>query len=727
MLHGGQRTRTTISLDKTELSTSGFSFDVALIAKYNDPRMGLNSAQKRANRLPGASADPTAFAYRMPHGALDVATIRFAGESGGFLPNTIASSTLRFQVVDWDARAAETSAADLSEDLTVTNVAVGESGLPSLAVCIPGAIGDSTTVDLWDPALTITDDDTPEGGDPGLDTGMQGDALYFTKSVTNTQSAGQTPGLRTGLVRATDPELGLVIPLDGTTLTPLSGNLPEPVSYQAFSVQVGSPNTLPTGDWAINGSGIISDGGTVTISVSNVVDPDSGTFDVQVDWDNGAGFVTVAGGLTVGAGPFGPFNSPVYTLANPTVAETRTLDVRLVDGVTALPNPANNPGNDMVTINPASGSSCNAPVAGTNITTAWPESFQSATNLFGFTAAIGGDTGGAGSDIATFRDPAYPGYVMGDKGTNRDIYRISHAATPVATPLTSGNLGGVLTGQHIYDIEVDSTNRVLFCSRTSTWHITAIASKYQSAGGGGGANPDIRYIDYAGSPVATLGGTISTGTARVANFCLGPNDDIYIVDTNNVLRHFIKASAYAEDVTAPFPVNLAPTVGITTGTGVNMRRVDDLVYNWHNQAFYVLIQNNVNGNAAGTIQNGFLHRFNCDGTSFGPPLAWQINDSTRGAWESQGDILLDQFNTSGGALSVADKQMLILGENRGAGQPDMWVVNSDLVITGSIDFGNGTEADARVTGAIGLDNRLMTRKGTNELVAFYDLAPLGWQ
>lgn len=384
VLNQGQVSANTVSLDTNALS-GGFNLDIAVLANYNDPRGGSNGAQRRANRLPPASPDASLFAYRMPHGALDVSRIEFLAESGGFMADNISASTLSFRVEDWDARATETAETDLSLDSSFTNVAQGESGLPALAVCIPGVLGDATVIDAWDPGTTVLDDDSTYGGDAAQDSGAPGDGLFYEKSVTKAAGSGQPFGDVTGMVRATDVEAAspLWLVLDGN-LAPAS-NPPVPVTYQAFTVNQLPGNILPTGNWSMAPTTILN-GGTTSVVVSSVVDPDSPTFNVQVDWGTGGGFVTVASGLVPGAGPFGPYVSPVYTLANPTVGETKTLAVRLVDGTSTATNLANNVGGAVLTVNPIP--PCTNPITeGTQVFNANFESVTGdnawATNVYG--------------------------------------------------------------------------------------------------------------------------------------------------------------------------------------------------------------------------------------------------------------------------------------------------------------------------------------------------------
>lgn len=320
VLHQGQRSRDTISLALSEMTT-GVDLTLAVLAKYNDPRGGTNSVTKRGNRLPPATPEATKFAYRMPHGALDVEQLAFLAESGGFEPNTISASTLQFRVVDWDARATETAFPELSEDGDVTTVAQGESGLPTLAVCIPGVLGDANTVETF-AAGDLKDDDSAAGGDPEADSGRPEDALYFERLVSKAAGSGQGSGNFTGLARATDNEPStLVIALDGTTLVPLTVGLPEAVSYQAFTVFLGTSNLPPESAGSI-GLQLNPDclGSPASFTIINadlvITDPESDaiTYTVVATPDVGAP-VTVSGitGFPISNAATGPFTNPATT------------------------------------------------------------------------------------------------------------------------------------------------------------------------------------------------------------------------------------------------------------------------------------------------------------------------------------------------------------------------------------------------------------------------------
>ncbi|MEO7993660.1 MAG: hypothetical protein ABI743_04610, partial [bacterium] len=243
ILHQGQAVTRTIRFSLAALQTGQtIALDVAILAKYVDPRGGATLPEKKANRLPGAAADVTKFCYREPHGSLDIEAFRFQGQVGNIAANSGDSAELRFTVVDWDARATETAQANLATEITTSRVNIGASGAPAIGVCIPGVIGDPTGVTVW-PSNALKDDDTPIGGDAGQDTGRPGDGLYYSNNIVNFVT-GQTRGIYYGVARAVDPEDASSFPtprlyLDAN-LAPLSTNLPRVRIYQAFPVTIGN-------------------------------------------------------------------------------------------------------------------------------------------------------------------------------------------------------------------------------------------------------------------------------------------------------------------------------------------------------------------------------------------------------------------------------------------------------------------------------------------------------
>ncbi|MEO7994590.1 MAG: hypothetical protein ABI743_09340, partial [bacterium] len=348
ILNQGQTAKGTVELSKAELLAAGFDLDVAVIAKYNDPRGGANAAAKKANRLPPASADTTKFAYRMPHGAMDVSGVSFNTVLGQFLDDAPSAATLCFNVVDWDARATETTSPALKDDTDPTHVAIGEAGLPDLSVCIPGVLGDATVTDDWDSSSDVYDDDSIYGGDATPDSGQPGDSLYYSKSVTETILTGQTPGTYTGMARATDVEVAnitdpfFVIELDGG-LAPLSTNIPAPIGYCPFQVDLITADALPTATFSTPANVLSGFATTTTVSVDTANDADGDPIAVEIDWDGGANSFVAAGTIN------SPYTVPVnYTSpaaglwSNSTNAPiARTINVRFSDGV--QPTPTNAP------------------------------------------------------------------------------------------------------------------------------------------------------------------------------------------------------------------------------------------------------------------------------------------------------------------------------------------------------------------------------------------------
>lgn len=337
-LHQGQTVTSSIRLLKSGLSSQAFRFDVAIIAKYVDPRGGDNTPTKRANRLPATDADLAQFVYRAPHASLDVEAVRFLGEGGGFMPNQISGSELRFHVADWDARATETSMADLAEDTTsASHVALGTSGAPSLAVSIPGVLGPASVIVPMG-AGALQDDDSLFGGDPEADSGRPGDALFYAETITKTVTSGQGEGLFTGMVRVTDVEDNLgnsqIIHLDGQ-LQPVTVNRPRPVVYQAFQVAMDDNNDEPS--LILTTPANVASGTSTTITATFANDLNGDAITVEIDWDNDGIYEAVH---TINAPYTTPivWNSTVPKYNNTTLLSLpRTIPVRYTDGVIASP------------------------------------------------------------------------------------------------------------------------------------------------------------------------------------------------------------------------------------------------------------------------------------------------------------------------------------------------------------------------------------------------------
>ncbi|MEO7993761.1 MAG: hypothetical protein ABI743_05120, partial [bacterium] len=249
ILHQGQSVTQDIHIDRQRLFDHGnTSLEVAILAKYTDPRGGATLPEKKANRLPGATADTSKFVYREPHGSLDCESITLVQTVGEMqVNNPFEPEQVGFHVVDWDARAVETSGSDLAIDATASHVAKNTTGAPLLSVCVPGILGDSSTVMPWVTATALQDDDAAvPGGDPAVDSGRPGDALFYTNQVDNVVASGQSRQTYWGVVRAVDPEDALTtddrFTLD-PNLQPVTINRPRIETFQAFPIAFS--NTLP--------------------------------------------------------------------------------------------------------------------------------------------------------------------------------------------------------------------------------------------------------------------------------------------------------------------------------------------------------------------------------------------------------------------------------------------------------------------------------------------------
>lgn len=342
VLHQGQTAANSLTLDRAALATGGFSFDAAIIAKYEDPRGGTNGAAKKANRLPANPADVTKFVYREPHGALDVERVEFLSATGDYVTNQISASTLAFRVTDWDARATESAQTDLALDPDPTNVEIGEAGTPALAVSIPGVTGDATSFVTL--AEAPDNDDSAVGGDAAQDSGIPGDALYYSELVTKIVVSGQSSGTFTGLVRATDPEADLAtrdwyFPLKAD-LSGAATPAPRPETYQVLSVAQIVPNDAPTLT-ATTPANVVS-GTTTIVTITSANDNDGEAITIELDWANDGTYED-----TRVINP--PYTVPVVytrpasaTYNNATLtAESRIIKLRYSDGV--IGSPINHP------------------------------------------------------------------------------------------------------------------------------------------------------------------------------------------------------------------------------------------------------------------------------------------------------------------------------------------------------------------------------------------------
>jgi len=712
VLHQGQAATNTLQINRAALETGAvLDFDAVLLAKYNDPRGGANGATKRSNRLPASPADVERFTYRYPHGAIDVSGVSYLGESGGLIANTISSSTISLRVRDWDTRAPETIQPDLSEDFQVGNVAPGESGLPTVSVSIPDLLGPGTVITL-DNGTDLLDDDTAFGGDATVDSGIALDELFFSRTLTNSLSSGQSEGTITGLIRVRDVEADFDTsawerPLS-PTLAPMTADLPEPITYQRLTLDLAAQNAPPSLTLTML-TPTIGSGSACTIRAASIADPDSDAITLEVDWDDNGSFSPV----TTFNFPYpaqSDHSSPItYSFVAP-IPDLRDVPAQYSDGDVTVP----------VSLSFEVTSQCPSPAP--------PKSGTDRTGVWGSLTAstysgLGWGVSGAPADYGSFRSPTYTGIVLQRRDSgNGNLYRVTEdfPITPAnAFPMTSGNLGGILNNRAALDIEVDSTNRVFVSVGITSWSNWPALIKYFVAPNQG-AGPNIYWFDYAGSPVAGPGGTISTGGMDIVALCLGQNDDLYAIDRSHVLHHYPRLSGYVENVTAPFPMNLGPIIGTNSGADSSStnRKVEDVVQNWHNGAFYVLT-------VAGTSSaNGRIHRIPCDGSAATVSTAFTLVDI--GSASRNGDIAIDQIDASGNPIAEGDVQFVVGGQTLFSAGPDLRIFNSDLQETAAQDFGmnDTTASKGRLT--MSSTNKLFISEDYSTAFGFYSSTPAGW-
>ncbi|MEO7994596.1 MAG: hypothetical protein ABI743_09370, partial [bacterium] len=681
ILHQGQRALVTLTLDEAVLAAEGpVTIPVVPIAKYNDPRGGNTSAQKRGNRLPPEPADTQRFAYRMPHGAADVSTVAFAGESGGLAANLISATTIRAQVTDWDARAIETTAPDLRDEVAPDLVAIGESGLPVLEAVIP-------SLGITETALTITDDDTVIGGDLTPESGEPNDPLFASASLTNLVQTGQTPGTYWGMIRARDVEdLSAIntswrFPLD-PDLAPLASNLPRPVTYQAFPVTVINGNQPPV-PLGLTTPPFVFDGTTTSLTLSGLSDPEFDPITVEADWDNDGSW-TLVDTLTWSGSSYGTpitWTSPIsynYTLPAPDV---RGLPVRFSDGT------------NMVVW---------APELSFEVLLCVEDSFTSTAAWAGagfwnpyYTIAASATVPQA--DVATLRLPGNTGGVIYCAYTSGkyDFYRSFLTVPSPGDNIPITNFTGP-NPKAAAQVEVDSTNRVLFTLRTTSDGYFGPPSQLYPAGTG--VEQGVYFFDYNVSTPATSHTMIPTGSARIVALALDEEDNVYYIDTNHLLHKLRKNDTpqYKEVTTGGFPLDLQqPSYGggitLSGATPDRVQRIHDFVIDWRSGAYFVLAESQEANQVSPFVGNGYVYRVECDG-SFDPVVAGNANPrrlmlTDVSNHSRKADITIDQLDANGAALATAGSSQIVVSGYvfTIAGTPDLTILDSNLAIVGSRD------------------------------------------
>ncbi|HYE77826.1 MAG TPA: hypothetical protein VEI97_07560, partial [bacterium] len=251
-----------------------------------------------------------------------------------------------------------------------------------------------------------------------------------------------------------------------------------------------------------------------------------------------------------------------------------------------------------------------------------------------------------------------------------------------------------MVGKQIFDIEVDSTNRVLFANTiSSTVHNAPPSSVYNATTG---ADFGIRYFDYAGVAVPWTSVQTITTTAKPIALALDLNDDVLMIDITNVLHKYSKATGYTEVTTGGWPVDLklAPYNLGLGGAGAGDKKVHDFIVDWRTRSIIILAQSQESATAA--PGNGYLLRINCDLSvptlPNGNPVRLLLTDSTSQALNA--DITIDQLDANGIALNSlqGSRQIAVLGNTNSTTVPDFYFYDTNLFLQGSMqgEGPNGT-------------------------------------
>ncbi|HYE79674.1 MAG TPA: hypothetical protein VEI97_16935, partial [bacterium] len=229
VLHQGQIAANEVRLRMSELEGTELRLDVALIAKYIDPRTGANARELRANRLP--TDNPDEFHYRMPYGALDLESVRIAAPAG--IPALVGATGVATAAVADHDYGATVGAGSFSQALPINHIPA------------PSGIAGATVHSL-EAGFTAT-------GSVGGGSGLPEDPVQVAFTLENTAGAsGGSDGGAYFAVRIADQEdttgaaeIGVnVFSLDETTPPrPLADQAAghHPVVYQVFFVPFTAP------------------------------------------------------------------------------------------------------------------------------------------------------------------------------------------------------------------------------------------------------------------------------------------------------------------------------------------------------------------------------------------------------------------------------------------------------------------------------------------------------
>jgi len=652
ILHQGQSATGSFAVNTLELDGGSLEVDLAVIAKYQDPR-GI--PDPRSKRLPAPNPDPFTFAYRMPHSALDVEWVASTG--GGPIPgqDPEASIEVLVEVRDWDARAAVTSESDLSLDPQVNTVATGEPGSPIVEISTPGL----------SPIIVMGVEINP-----GTRTGLPSDEIAYRLTVTTTSAPED--GTYPALVRVTDPERNSPTRRDYTTdLAP--GLMPitdpqlqvEPVTFMGTQFFVSSgPNNPPTCDGVVPSSGFLEPGGTFTVNLSQIID-DSTNLKVSMEYTGTANsqtsVVTIPYASISGETAFDPFTDSRLTqkLTAPTELGQYELTVHLDDNINQVdcgpfPFTVGIPGT--------------CPTVGSTANSLGPFVWEDGINpdfvpLNNSLIEDFEDNDIGMNDLAGFRDDTGDLLVQGS--ITQQFWRWDYE-TDTGAALTSATYPGTGTANRAHTIEVDHNGRVLWVASNITqgFDNTGLETTEVYANAG----TVVHFFDTNAGEASADKGTINVGQKVVA-MAIDQFDNVWVVDSTNTMRKYTGpagGTTYTEDTSVTFNLGTA-SGGVITGA-----QVEDFDIDFFNQAFFVLIRN---GNAFN------VWRFECNGT-YSSSIQGGANPVINcfpGEFPDRGDIVIDNYGTNMTVLAgPQDAQIIVTADN---GPGEVLAHDAGLIVT----------------------------------------------
>ncbi|HYE77316.1 MAG TPA: PKD domain-containing protein [bacterium] len=425
---------------------------VVVVAKYMDPRAGVNSNEKRKNRLPGA--DPTKMRYFLPEACGDLQRIQ--GTVQGELSDdsstqiAVASTT----VLDWD------NSADVANNFPnhgqITDIAEeskpaqAEASFPQLLAngTFTGTIAPNPSgaiKELVSVSFPIRNMDQSIVAEPG------GTVVKGLVRIRDTQDANQpTPVLLDEALNPRNPPAGY-----------------EPSTrYQTLAVRVSQGNRAPSLTGVTPGGGVA--GTSVQFTATNI-----GGSPTTWSWNFGGGATpntsTVAS-PTVTMGAVGTYAGSV-TASNNKGTSTRSFTV------TVTP-----PAPNVTAVSPLSGAAATSKTFAATVSGGTPTSWS--WNFGG--GATPNTSTASGPTVTLGATGSYNASVTATNATGADTFNFTLTVTAGAPNITgvTGNAG------------VTGTSKQLFATNTGgtptswSWNF------------GGGATPNTSTV---ASPTVTLG------------------------------------------------------------------------------------------------------------------------------------------------------------------------------------------------------------------------------